>query len=211
MDILPLGIFFAVEGPRRDVFGEGNSFAAKQAIEWEDKRATFADANGDGVIDVTDLLVISTNWDLTHPAAAPLNYGDVSLAEHAEGFRQLRPSLLGFAGTVRGDRMLELVNSLASDVVLPKDFTLLQNFPNPFNPQTSITYGLPEGANVRVTIHNILGQRVRILVDSYQEPGFKNVVWDGADENGRQVSSGLYFYRLEAGEFIAVRKMMKLQ
>ncbi len=65
--------------------------------------------------------------------------------------------------------------------------------------------------NVRVTIHNILGQRVRMLVDSYQEPGFKTVVWDGADENGRQVSSGLYFYRLEAGEFVAVRKMMKLQ
>ena len=87
----------------------------------------------------------------------------------------------------------------------------MQNFPNPFNPQTSITYALPEGVNVRVTIHNILGQRVRMLVDSYQEPGFKTVVWDGADESGRQVSSGLYFYRLEAGEFVAVRKMMKLQ
>lgn len=211
MDILPLGIFFAVEGPRRDLFGEGNSFAAKQAIEWTDKRATYADANGDGVIDVTDLLVISTNWELTHPSAAPLNYGDLNLAEYAEGFRQLRPSLIGFAGTDRGDRMLELVNSLASDVVLPKAFSLLQNFPNPFNPQTSISYGLPEGVNVRVTIHNILGQRVRLLVDSYQEPGFKNVVWDGTDENGRQVSSGLYFYRLEAGEFVAVRKMMKLQ
>ncbi len=210
-DVLPLGIFFGVTGPRRDLFGEGNSFAAKQAVEWTDKRATYADANGDGVVDVTDLLVISTNWDLTHPSAAPLHYDDLTLADYAEGFRELRPSLASFAGTERGDRMLELVNSLASDIVLPKEFSLLQNFPNPFNPQTSITYALPEGVNVRVTIHNILGQRVRMLVDSYQEPGFKTVVWDGADESGRQVSSGLYFYRLEAGEFVAVRKMMKLQ
>lgn len=210
-DVLPLGIFFAVAGPRRDLFGEGNSFAAKQALEWDDKRATYADANGDGVVDVADLLVISTNWDLTHPSAAPLNYSDLNLAEYAEGFRELRPSLASFAGTERGDRMLELVNSLASDIVLPKEFTLLQNFPNPFNPKTSITYAIPEGANVRVTIHNILGQRVRMMVDSYQEPGFKTVVWDGADESGRQVSSGLYFYRIEAGEFVAVRKMMKLQ
>ena len=211
LDVLPLGIFFAVEGPRRDLFGEGNSFAAKQAVEWTDKRATYADANGDGVIDVTDLLVISTNWDLTHPAAAPLIYGDLHLSDYAAGFRQLRPSLENFAGTDRGDRMLELVNSLAAETVLPKEFSLLQNFPNPFNPQTSISYALPEGVNVRVTIHNILGQRVRALVDSYQEPGFKNIVWDGADDYGRQVSSGLYFYRLEAGEFVAIRKMMKLQ
>ncbi len=211
MDVLPLGIFFALEGPRRDLFGEGNSFAAKQALEWEDPRATFADANGDGIIDVTDLLVISTNWDLTHASLASLNFDDIDLIDYAEGFRQLRPALSDFAGTDRGDRMLELVNSLASDVVVPNDFSLLQNFPNPFNPQTRISYALPEGVNVRVSIHNILGQTVRTLVDSYQEPGFKNVIWDGTDEAGRQVSSGLYFYRLEAGEFVSVRKMMKLQ
>ena len=211
LDVLPLGLFFAVQGPRRDLFGEGNSFASKQALEWEDPRATFADANGDGVVDATDLLVISTNWDLSHPSRAPLDYSDLDLAACSEGFRTLQPALSSFAGTDRGDKMLEIVNSLIAGEVMPNEFSLLQNFPNPFNPQTRISYALPEGVNVRVSIHNILGQTVRTLVDSYQEAGFKNVVWDGADESGRQVSSGLYFYRLEAGSFVAVRKMMKLQ
>ncbi|MGB5105522.1 MAG: PKD domain-containing protein [Candidatus Zixiibacteriota bacterium] len=211
LDVLPLGIFFAVQGPRRDLYSEGNSFAAKQALEWDDPRATYADANGDGVIDVTDLLVISTNWDLSHPSRAPLDYSDLDLAACAEGFRSLQPALGSFAGTDRGDKMLEIVNSLAAGAVMPNEFSLLQNFPNPFNPQTRISYALPEGVNVHVSIHNILGQTVRTLVDSYQDAGFKNVTWDGADETGRQVSSGLYFYRLEAGAFVAVRKMMKLQ
>ena len=211
MDILPLGFFFDVTGPRRDQFSEGNSFAAKQALEWSDPRATYADANGDGLIDVADILVISTNWDLTHASPAPLKYDDLNLPDFAQNFRQLRPALIGFAGTDRGDKMLDIINSLAADIVVPSEFALLQNFPNPFNPQTRISYALPEGASVRVTIHNILGQTVRTLVDSYEGPGFKNVVWDGADESGRQVSSGLYFYRLEAGSFVSVRKMMKLQ
>lgn len=211
MDILPLGVFFDLAGPRRDQFGEGNSFAAKQALEWDDPRATFADANGDGLIDVADILVISTNWDLTHASPAPLKYDDLNLPDFAQNFLQLRPALSSFAGTDRGDKMLDIINSLAADVVVPDEFALLQNFPNPFNPQTRIGYALPVGAAVRVTIHNILGQTVRTLVDAYEAPGFKNVVWDGADESGRQVSTGLYFYRLEAGSFVSVRKMMKLQ
>lgn len=210
-DVLPLGIFYGVTGPNRNSFAEGNSFAPKQALEWTDLRATYADANGDGEVNVSDLLVISANWDLSHPSAMPLDYSDLNLADYAEGFRQLRPALSGFAGSELGDRMMEIVNSLSGDNSVPTEFSLLQNFPNPFNPQTSIMYTLPEPSYVRVTIHNILGQTVRTLVDEQQSAGFKSILWDGADSEGRQVSSGLYFYRIESGNFVAVRKMMKLQ
>ena len=87
-------------------------------------------------------------------------------------------------------------------------FHLAQNTPNPFNPATSIQYMLTEASNVRLLIYNILGQQVRVLVNGAQLAGTHSVVWDGRDAFGRDVSSGLYLYRLEAGDYTAMRKMM---
>ena len=91
---------------------------------------------------------------------------------------------------------------------VPKSFSLSQNAPNPFNPSTTIRYTLEEAADVRLAIYNILGQRVRVLLNASQTPGVHSVQWDGRDVLGRIVSSGLYLYRLEAGENVAVRKMV---
>lgn len=84
---------------------------------------------------------------------------------------------------------------------------LAQNFPNPFNPSTNIQYELTEAANVRLTVYNLLGQPVRELVNNTQGAGIYQVIWDGRDAFGNQVSSGMYFYRLEAGADVAFRKM----
>jgi hypothetical protein len=91
---------------------------------------------------------------------------------------------------------------------LPKEFFLAQNYPNPFNPTTAISYGLSEDAFVRLEIYNIMGQSVRTLTDEFQTAGYKIVIWDGADDNGTSVSSGLYFYHLKAGEYQKTRKML---
>ena len=88
------------------------------------------------------------------------------------------------------------------------EFGLEQNTPNPFNPITAIQYSLAEASRVRLTIYNVLGQEVRVLVDENQSPGVYNLQWDGRDASGRNVSTGLYLYRLEAGSNIAVRKMI---
>ncbi len=93
----------------------------------------------------------------------------------------------------------------------PKVFSLGQNHPNPFNPETQIKYDLPEAVQVSLVIYNILGQRVRTLADEYQEPGYRTVIWDGKDERGREVASGIYFYRLKAGDYDQVRKMVVLK
>ena len=84
----------------------------------------------------------------------------------------------------------------------------LGNDPNPFNPSTSIYYALPAAADVRLTIHNGLGQIVRSLVEGGQDRGAHRVEWDGRDDYGQAVAAGVYFYRLEAGQRVAVRKMM---
>jgi thermitase len=90
----------------------------------------------------------------------------------------------------------------------PHEFQLGQNYPNPFNPQTSIIYSLPEDGHVKLIVYNIAGQKVKTLVDDHQSSGHKTVQWDGKDENGDPAASGIYLYRIDAGEFSEVKKMM---
>ena len=84
----------------------------------------------------------------------------------------------------------------------------LGNNPNPFNPSTTIRYTLEEASNVRLTIYNVLGQPVRVLVNSGQGQGVYSVQWDGRDSFGREVTSGVYLYRLEAGANVSIQKMI---
>lgn len=104
----------------------------------------------------------------------------------------------------------QLVTSVEPDAgrFIPGTFELFQNYPNPFNPETMIVFHLPEDADVLLTVHNIMGQQVRVLNDEPREAGAYAVVWDGADDLGARVVSGLYFYRIQAGEFLRTRKML---
>jgi hypothetical protein len=94
---------------------------------------------------------------------------------------------------------------------IPESFSLSQNYPNPFNPTTRIQYGLPTPGHVKLTIHNVLGQEVARLVDGNQDAGFHKVQWDGKNDRGGAVASGVYFYRLQAGDFVKTSKMVFLK
>jgi len=94
---------------------------------------------------------------------------------------------------------------------MPRQFSLHQNRPNPFNPVTEISFTLPEASEVRVMVYNILGQHVSTLIDGYQEAGEHAVIWNGTDSNGRKVSSGIYLYTIEAGQYKASRKMVLMK
>jgi len=91
---------------------------------------------------------------------------------------------------------------------LPTKYALHQNYPNPFNPSTTIKYDLKAKTDVKLTIYNVLGQKVRTLVNTNQAAGFQNVIWNGLNEIGEQVSSGIYIYRIEADGFVKSRKMV---
>lgn len=93
----------------------------------------------------------------------------------------------------------------------PENVTLMQNYPNPFNPMCEIEYALSTDCQVTLSIYNILGQKVRVLVDEYQDGGFKSVKWDGKDDQGQEVASGVYFYRLQAKDFVQAKKMLLLR
>jgi TRAP-type C4-dicarboxylate transport system substrate-binding protein len=101
--------------------------------------------------------------------------------------------------------------STSSEKVSAEPYIQAQNYPNPFNPQTEIAYSLPEDSEVKLTILNIQGQKVRVLVDEYQTAGTKKVIWDGCDKGGERVASGVYFYRIEAGPYHVTNRMVLLK
>ncbi|MCY3870770.1 MAG: T9SS type A sorting domain-containing protein [Gemmatimonadetes bacterium] len=93
----------------------------------------------------------------------------------------------------------------------PLVFSLSQNAPNPFNPETIISYSLPQSEQVKLVIYNVLGQEIRTLVNAFKPAGHYRVVWNSKDDFGRSVSSGIYFYQITAGEFLDTRKMLILK
>jgi len=93
----------------------------------------------------------------------------------------------------------------------PDAFLLQQNYPNPFNPSTTISYSLPRKTHVRLEIYNILGRRIKTLVDGLESPSEHSVVWDGSGPDGNPVASGVYFYRLTAGEVSESKTMILLK
>jgi len=93
------------------------------------------------------------------------------------------------------------------EVAAPQEYTLQQNYPNPFNPTTQLRYELPKAGHVTLSIYNSLGQEVRRLVDLEQPAGFHLVTWNGRDQKGKPVPSGVYHYRLQVGDFVETRKM----
>ena len=91
---------------------------------------------------------------------------------------------------------------------LPAPLSLAQNIPNPFNPLTTIRYAVAHEGPISIVVYSLTGQRVRVLVDGSMPVGYHDVVWDGADALGREVSSGVYLYRLTSSECTLVRKMV---
>jgi hypothetical protein len=94
---------------------------------------------------------------------------------------------------------------------LPKAYALEQNYPNPFNPSTEVAFALPQASHVRLDVFNVLGQKVTTVVDGEYPAGEHTVTWNGTNSNGGSVSSGVYFYRIEAEGFSQTRKMMLLK
>ena len=94
---------------------------------------------------------------------------------------------------------------------MPNSFKLYPAYPNPFNPETTISYDLPEQSFVEITIYDMLGKKVRSIVNEKQNPGHKSILWNAKDDYGTVVSAGLYIYQVQAGNFIQTNKMILLK
>ena len=96
-------------------------------------------------------------------------------------------------------------------IAVPDEFALHNNYPNPFNPVTTIQYDIPIDAEVLLVVYDILGRHVMTLVNTSQTAGYKSIKWNGTNDHGQLVSAGMYFYHLQAGKFSKVRKMVLLK
>jgi len=104
---------------------------------------------------------------------------------------------------------MDHAESLDTDnsINLPKAFALKQNYPNPFNPSTEIVFDLEKSSTINLTVFNVLGQKVKVLANGVQQAGTHSLSWDGRDEMGATVSTGLYFYTLTDGNSSVTKKM----
>ena len=173
---------------------------------------TTADLNADGAVDIADLVFVANAWGsvAAAPTAGTMNtwlqmarqsVSDVVATSTPEGFSY-----------ARGIQTLEQL----SRALTPETTALLANYPNPFNPETWIPYQLAKAADVTISIHAADGNVVRTLTLGHQDAGmYKHrshaAYWDGKNELGESVASGLYFYTLTAGEFAATRRMLILK
>ena len=166
----------------------------------DDAERNRADCNDDDIIDILDVVDI-VNVILGIFPECPANACKPEVTHDVMEFlKTLRPYL----SAEDFDRFMTLVK--AEMVEVPVEYSLAQNYPNPFNPVTTIEYTLPQIAKVKVEVYNLLGQVVEVLVDSEQDAGLQSVQWDASG-----ATSGVYFYRLTAGEFTATKRMVLMK
>lgn len=119
-----------------------------------------------------------------------------------------------YAGAeIKGEDCVNIIHKGPSRLPaeMTNEFSLDNSYPNPFNTRTTIEYTLPQDCHVKVTVYNVLGQKVRLLLNEYQLAGRKNVIWDAKDNEDQEVASGVYFYTLEAGDSVKTRKILMLK
>ncbi|MCK4654334.1 MAG: T9SS type A sorting domain-containing protein [Candidatus Cloacimonetes bacterium] len=210
-DIIPIGVYWRDEGNARDQVSF-NWAENDYPTGWDEPYAPFADCNGDGKVNITDVLGICLNWNYSRSTVMSfpaINW--IDLEEYRESFIEIYNSL-GSSGVE-----LLLKNRIAQQFDLPiieivGNSRLSQNYPNPFNPSTIISYSTTDEGNVELNVYNIKGQLVKKLVNEHQLTGNYTVIWDGTDLNERKVSSGLYFYRLKVNDkMIDTKKMILLR
>lgn len=109
---------------------------------------------------------------------------------------------------VQGEAIISAVREMGS---VPAFFTIQQNYPNPFNPRTIIKFQIPQTEKIRLEIFNLLGQKVRTLINRQMLPGYYQVVWDGRNQVGENVATGVYIYRLQSEIYLQIRKMILLR
>lgn len=102
-------------------------------------------------------------------------------------------------------------NSVLEIMPVPTEFALHNNYPNPFNPTTTIAYDLPQDGTVRLIIYDVMGREVTRLVNGFTPAGYHNVRWDARNALGEQVSAGVYFYHLQSGAYVKTQKMVLLK
>ncbi len=186
--------FVSVTESGLGISGEGVIFTKASLLDNNDAVGMVAGACGGNAMLMGDgnLGTITFKWVAEHAAGARIALRTVKLADGSGDVIEYEGSAL----------------TIGADDIMPLEYALHQNYPNPFNPTTHIRFDLPEDANVRLVIFNVMGQEVRTLISGSTPAGIHTIAWDGLSNDGRDVGTGLYIYRITANHFTATQKML---
>ena len=193
----------------------------KEALKTETEET----ANGDKLNAVSRMYVIDANADLQGGLELFCDFSEEALSYREQkkvGLYKRNKDTHKWSyvsGQGRKHQLNARVESLGTyavfynenHVAIPEEYMLHQNYPNPFNPSTTILYDLPEKQQVQLTIFNVLGQKVNELVNSIQHAGYHEVKWDGKNQLGQRVGSGIYFYQIRTASFRQSKKMVLIK
>ena len=212
VDILPLGRFWRLQGPPRS--RPYTSFTVQPSRGFPTRVAAHADCDGNGIIDSADICPIAEFFE--RDTVLPKAVVQAWLAEADGWSASVVDALLGALAACpaqgQGNTILrEILSEAESQNPVPADYALDQNYPNPFNPATVIAFSLTQSGEVDLDVFDILGRRVTTLAEGHWEAGRHRVVWDGRDADGRELATGIYFYRLRTDHFVQTRKMLLLK
>ena len=173
------------------------------------------DVNRDGTINIQDLILVAQHMGKSTDSAAPIFTTDNKelIPEMVQAW--IEQAKTENDGSIAFQQGIENLQKLLESLI-PEKTALLANYPNPFNPETWIPYHLSKPADITITIYTTNGTVARTLTLGHQAAGMyqsrsRSVHWDGKNENGEPVSSGIYFYTLTTGDFTATRKMLILK
>jgi Tol biopolymer transport system component len=225
-DIFPIAIYWGKSGYVRNM---SVIWEPQAAVLWEIPEATYADANGDGIINAIDILPVGINWGMQHSVITKGTYApilhcndNINHKEYTEIYKMMYKILDDMDETYGIAQVKQILQHLIDEEdnmqkYAVVDTSLMQNYPNPFNPECWIPYTLKEEAHVIIRIYNISGQLVRILDEGIKPQGKyitkdEAVYWDGKNNEGNELASGVYIYQLQAnGKIIGSKRMVMLK
>lgn len=190
------------------------------AVAFDSLSAAFIASNGDGASNISEYMDFTDGPDVPTPTmlafwanADPVDYDK----EGYMNFDFAYPtSAASYTAGVVGEPLGSLnwfpgVTDVDDIAAIPVEYNLYNNYPNPFNPTTVIKYSIPEQTNVKLTIFNSIGQEVATLVNTTQNAGTYTFNWNGRNNAGAKVSSGIYLYHIQAGNFVSTKKMVMIK
>ncbi len=206
-DVLPIGQYFGTIGPVRT--GGSLTWQAQDLVDpWAPTAAAFADCDGNGTVAAADVQGILTNWGRTRAGIAPPAIDPKMVCEDLLAAIDASGSSSEATRAIRA----EIQQYMQTTLGVSFDYALDQNWPNPFNPSTTIRFSVPENvSNASLTIVNLLGQTVWQKEFSTLQAGRHSVVWNGETVSGGRAASGVYLYKMSAGPYLSVKRMTLLK
>ncbi|MDI6782044.1 MAG: cohesin domain-containing protein, partial [bacterium] len=228
-DIFPLALYFNQTGPVRPTASLSWT-GQPMPCPWSPIEMSYADANGDGIINAMDILAVGVNYGKTHIVSSGSGFApalldkEIDHVKYLEAYRAMYQMLEANGVHIQGAPELKqaLVAAIETGVIKqeveakPEESILLQSYPNPFNPECWIPFELSEKANVVIRIYNISGQLVKTLDLGEKEAGNYTIqsraaYWNGRNDEGDEIASGVYFYQMQTGSKVMTKRAVVLK